>query len=127
MRLQSRSHRKRGEPVIALINVVFLVLIFVMVTTVIEPVEPFDVELAQGEAGLAAGQPAEIVISADGQLAYQQQTAELETILQDLKDQGVQELSLRADAGLDTSRLFALVRELEKNGIRRVELATARP
>ncbi|MEO1018746.1 MAG: biopolymer transporter ExbD [Pseudomonadota bacterium] len=127
MRLESRTHRKRGEPVIALINVVFLILIFIMVTTVIEPIDPLAVRLAEGETDLADVKNAEIVIGADGRLAFAQETIELQSLLQHLADQDINKVSLRADAELKTATLFSIVAALEARGIEHIDLATARP
>ncbi len=127
MKLEGRGHRKRGEPVIALINVVFLILIFVMVTTVIEPLEPLVIDLAEGTADLDDAKTIELVIAADGRIAFEQEVTELDRLLARLEERDIQAVTLRADAGLTAGALFGIVTALQTHGIQEVDLATSRP
>ncbi|MDA7425343.1 ExbD/TolR family protein [Thalassococcus lentus] len=71
MRFTSTSSRRRqAEPIVPMINVVFLLLIFFLMTAQIAPPEPFEMALPEAE-----GQPTESValplfLSRDGLLAH---------------------------------------------------------
>lgn len=68
--MRPRPPRNRPEPTIALINVVFLMLIFFMVAGTLAPPQDPDLTLVN-TADLEGREPADaLVIAADGQLRY---------------------------------------------------------
>ncbi len=127
MKLERSRHRQRGEPIIALINVVFLILIFVMITTVIEPLAPLDVYLPDGETDVADSEETRILIDADGNLAQDDQAVDIDALVAWLNDHGTDRVTIHADADLGTGTLFDIVTRLRASGVIHVGLATAKP
>jgi biopolymer transport protein ExbD len=72
MRLRPATPRpiRPREAVVPMINVVFLLLIFFLMTAVIAPPEPFAVDVPQSEGDDPAGTPAALYVGADGALAW---------------------------------------------------------
>ena len=68
--MSARAPRRKPEPTIALINVVFLMLIFFLVAgTVAPPLDP-DLTLASGEGLEGRAPPDALVLLADGRLRF---------------------------------------------------------
>ncbi|MCX7645917.1 MAG: biopolymer transporter ExbD [Rhodobacteraceae bacterium] len=71
MRLAAPRRRARGEGIVPMINVVFLLLVFLLLAAELEPVPPFEMLLPETAAagGLPDG-PAVLHIAADGTIAF---------------------------------------------------------
>ena len=65
-----KSKRRSAEPVVPMINVVFLLLIFFLMTAQITPPDPFDMALPEAPEGDAPkpGQP--LYLSQTGEIAF---------------------------------------------------------
>lgn len=71
MRIDMPPRRPRGETIIPMINVVFLLLIFFLLTSQIAPSTPFDVTPPEGgNAELRAESRDVLYVSASGDLAW---------------------------------------------------------
>lgn len=70
MKLRRPSVRSKGEPTIALINIVFLMLIFFMVAGALAPPMDGDVSLVDTDSLDGRSPPDAAVIRADGTLSY---------------------------------------------------------
>ena len=122
MDFSSSKTRQAGEPVLPMINVVFLLLIFFLLSSQIAPSAPFAVTPPRLEPGEASAPEAVLFMAADGRLhfsgaqdgdalaAVTAQAAALET------------LTLRADAEVPAREVAALITRLRDAGITVVTL-----
>ncbi|EPX87756.1 Biopolymer transport protein [Rubellimicrobium thermophilum DSM 16684] len=124
MRL-SRSPRRRAEPTIALINVVFLMLVFFLVAgRIARPIED-DLRLVQADLAAARVPDDALVLRADGSLLWQGRPADPESAIAVMPGEGP--LRLLPDRDLPARDLIAVAARLrELAGDREVRLVTER-
>ena len=125
---------KRRSPVkpidlVALINIVFLLLIFFMLTSALAPPDTFDVELPESKQGQAgSAQPIVVLISGGGELALNADRitiGELEEALARAQEENPEaRLLIKADAQATTGDVAAVLRRARAAGVERVGLAT---
>jgi len=124
MKFGISPRRPRSENIVPMINVVFLLLIFFLMTAEIAPRPPF--EITPPEAG--PGQPAEgediLYVSQAGRLAYADASGEAVFAMLAARPTGAAPLMLRADAGVPAARIAALLPRLAAAGVRTVDLVT---
>ena len=118
------SPRKRliTEPVLPMINVVFLLLIFFMMTTRIAPQAPFAVTPPRTALDTGAGAAPILFLSETGEVFFDgfSDGAALAAIAaQPLQDQP---LTLRADANVAATEVAALLAKLSRLGVSRINL-----
>jgi len=130
LRRPASPRRQDEERVLPLINVVFLLIIFFMLTGRLASNDPFPVAAPEAEsAGRAEAGPVTLWMAADGRLAYDGAPIEEQALLERLKaraGRGEIELRLKADAGADTRQLVGLLRELQALEIDNLTLITRR-
>jgi biopolymer transport protein ExbD len=131
MRL-ARGHegpiRRRGEAIIPLINVIFLLLVFVMLTMSIGPRAAFDIELPEAVSGLAEGEPDLVLrVAPDGRLALGSEAAALDAVLERIGEEERAFVLIEADRRLPALEALSLVQRLRAVGAGRVDLSLARP
>lgn len=123
---RGRPSRQR-EPTIALINIVFLMLIFFLVAgTIAQPVGR-KVELV--ETALLDGAPPvdALVVHADGQMAYRgRQVFDVASFLAGLPAATRSTVRLVPDRSLAAQRLIALGRDLREAGATRITIVAER-
>jgi len=122
MDFSAPKKRQAIEPILPMINVVFLLLVFFLLSSQIAPRAPFAVIPPKLPSGEYLTPEAVLFIAADGQLHFSDaegndalaavvaQTAELET------------LTLRADAEAPARKVAALISRLRDAGIKSVSL-----
>ncbi|TRW96008.1 biopolymer transporter ExbD [Paracoccus sp. M683] len=110
-RLTPPPRRARGEPIIPMINVVFLLLIFFLLSASIAPQELLQVAPPEGSAETPETITAPLLVSADGQLAYAGTEGEAVWPLLALRDTA-EDLPVRADAALPAAQLAAIMSRL---------------
>ncbi|MEX5726649.1 biopolymer transport protein ExbD [Rhodovulum iodosum] len=117
----SRPRRPR-ESVVPMINVVFLLLVFFLMTAQIAPPDPVEVSPPTAP-GAALPEADTLYADAQGGLAYG--TARGDAVFAALaaRDTGAP-LILRADAGLEARALAGILRRLAEAGQTRVSLVT---
>ena len=128
MKLYRSGEKERGEQVLPLVNIVFLLLVFFMLAGAFTRPEPFQVTPPRA-SGAAASKPSPaIVLVGAGQLAFQ---GELLTDLDDLRGRirdwakaQPEELQVKIEGLLPAGRLVAVLRTLESAGIASVILLT---
>ncbi|WP_068118974.1 ExbD/TolR family protein [Tropicimonas marinistellae] len=122
MNLRPPRPRQSRESIVPMINVVFLLLIFFLMTAQIAPPDPFEVTLPLAQEAADPTSESRLYISREGQTGYNGLTGapamELLIEIRDKRDP----LQLRADAELEASRLAQLLRELAQAGFQRVEV-----
>lgn len=118
------SAPRRADSIVPMINIVFLLLIFFMLTATLAPPDPFDLALPEGQAE-APAPPRTLVlaIGPEGQLAHE--GARGEDALSGLRAayRPGDTVLLRADAGLDGAAFARLLADLAVAGIDGVTLA----
>lgn len=116
--------RRMGEPVVPMINVVFLLLIFFLMSAQITSAPPFDVVTPQAAASDGRTPPERTLwIDASGRLAYD--TARGDAVWP-LVAAGSGPLHIRADAQVPAARLAALLPRLAALGVTETVLITAK-
>ena len=125
MEFHDPPRRARAESVVPMINVVFLLLIFFLMTATIAPPEPFEVDLPTS----AADDPSEVdqalYVSVDGALSWQGQTGE--AIYPALAAAGIGRLDgpaliLRADKRVEAVVIARLLKRLAGAGVVNAQL-----
>lgn len=123
MDLGQTRRKPARESVVPMINVVFLLLIFFLMSAQIAPPEPFDVTPPHSSAeGRAEGQRI-LHVAASGEMALDDLRGE--DVFTGLDELGGNEpLMIRADKGVDAAQIAALLPELAARGVQRVKLVS---
>lgn len=120
------QRKPQGEAIVPMINVVFLLLIFFLMTAQIAPPEPFEV--APPKALKAAGPEADQVIYLSDKGVLQFQDSLGAAAIAALTPQGTKPtLILRADGAAKGHRLAEVMADLRKAGFDRIELVVQQP
>jgi len=127
MDLNDPPRKPRKEAIVPMINVVFLLLIFFLMSSQLVPPDPFEVT---PPVSTVEGQPeAEPVlfINAEGRLSFDALEGEsaIAAIASRSADSDV--IQVRADAELGAGTLARVLRDLSAAGLSRVELIVAAP
>jgi biopolymer transport protein ExbD len=115
----ARPPRPRGESVVPMINVVFLLLIFFLMSATIVPPDPFGATPPEASTAETAGREDTLHIGADGALAFG--PARGEAALAAVP--AGRPLLVRADAGLAASDLARILSRLAAAGVTDIRLA----
>ncbi len=124
MQFSAPRRRRPAEPIVPMINVVFLLLIFFLMSAQIAPPAPFDVILPESGVGDRATPADTLYMDAEGQLAFND--ARGAAVLDALAARATPEapLHIRADAGMEARALARLLPALAARGVDRVEIVT---
>jgi biopolymer transport protein ExbD len=114
--------RPRVESVVPMINVVFLLLIFFLMTATIAPPDPFATVPPEAAASVAADSGNVLHVSADGAVAFGELRGEaaLAAAAEEVS------VTIRADARLATTELAGILARLAGAGVADVSLVTVR-
>ncbi|MBE3638962.1 ExbD/TolR family protein [Mangrovicoccus algicola] len=133
MRLAQPQKRQPAESIIPMINVVFLLLIFFLMTAQIAPPAPFEVDPPASESDARPEGEMVLHVDAEGRYGFREHAGGDE-VLAALKAAmppcpepcaAPAPLQIRVDAGLPAPKLAALMAKLPEAGIRRAEIVTA--
>ncbi|MEP5168942.1 MAG: biopolymer transporter ExbD [Shimia thalassica] len=119
--------RKANESTIPMINVVFLLLIFFLMTAQITPPEPFEVTPPEASVDAPATGQLVLHVSSEGEMAFGDAHGEKDVLaaLDDFVEED--ELMLRADRGVPADLIASLLPKLAQAGVRHLNLvSTAR-
>lgn len=122
-------HRRGDEELTPLINVVFLLLIFVVLAGEVVETAPFDVSPpdAIDQAATSAGTTS-IYLGRSGRIFFagkQYPPAGFAAVISALPDGHAGEMVIEADRNVDAITALALVEHLHKAGLRRIKLVTS--
>ncbi len=122
MDLSPPLRRPRAESIVPMINVVFLLLIFFLMTSHLAQPEPFEVTPPNADLDAEAKAEPVLYIDAEGRMHFDGSEGEdaLERLSQASADDQV--VMLRADAKLEATTLAAILRKLAAAGLSRAEL-----
>ncbi|MEM9576926.1 MAG: biopolymer transporter ExbD [Pseudomonadota bacterium] len=121
------ARRTKGEPTIALINIVFLMLIFFLVAGTLA--QPLDRELQLIETSDLEGRepPDALVLHADGRLSYRGETqADVSVFLSGKEDEDLNEVRIVPDREAEADALVEVSRALRAAGAQEVVIVTER-
>jgi len=123
--MKKPTQRPQREPTIALINIVFLMLVFFMVSgTLAQPLDK-DLKLVNTQELDGSAPPDALVIHADGVMAYRGATQDTAaTYVASLSEEDRAVIRLVPDRELPASTLVNLTRDLRTAGAGRVVLVT---
>lgn len=114
--------RKRAESIVPMINVVFLLLIFFLMTSNLAEPEPFEINPPSSTSETESDLDRVLYVDKTGRMSFEEAEGDAAiAALARLSDQG-NAIRLRADAELEAGVLAGLLRDLARAGLARVEL-----
>jgi biopolymer transport protein ExbD len=127
-----RKQLSGGINMVPLINIVFLLLIFFMLSSTLVTPDSLDVTLPESESARAAeSQPIVLIVDAEGSIAINNRDVRAEDVAGRLA--GLAEaqvgagLVIKADAGATYADLGSFLHAAKSAGIERIALATREP
>ncbi|MFQ5625206.1 MAG: ExbD/TolR family protein [Methyloligellaceae bacterium] len=130
MKLDPRARSHNGEPIVPLINVVFLLLIFLMLSSKTSLPDPFVIDPVRSSSEVEdSDNPHVLSVSSELEIAYGTARGEADVLsaIAAVFGAGTQEpLEIKADGAADTVKLLALIRRLKAQGVQSVRLVTQR-
>ena len=129
MKFEGRKQIPHGINLVPLINIVFLLLIFFMLSTTLVTPDKFDIALPVSDKKDSRGTgPIVVLVNADGSVALNNTPLTMDQLSRFLESQiktGLKpELMIRADASANTADVVSVLRQAKIAGIERVSLAT---
>ncbi len=133
MRLATPPKRQPSESIIPMINVVFLLLIFFLMTAQIAPPAAFEVEPPEAASEARPEGELTLLVDANGRLGFRdieggdEVLQSVSAAIEDCPEACAEPapLQIRADAGLPAAKLAALIAKLPAAGIAEAEIVTA--
>ena len=118
--------RSRIDSIVPMINIVFLLLIFFLLTATVAPPDPLSVVLPESTAEARADRSGVLHVAADGRLAFE--GVEGEAVYAAIADrpEDAPPLLLRADRALPGAALAGVMRRLGAAGTGPVRLVVGR-
>lgn len=114
------------EPMLPLINIIFLLLIFFMVSAhIATPITGITIPNQSKESPLEhqnSSQDKWLFVSKDGELTYKNNALDINALA--IKFNDTEELSLLADSEITTGMLEKITKELSKAGVKNIKLVT---
>jgi len=120
---------KKSEPTIALINVVFLMLIFFLIAGTLAPPIDRDVTLVKASDLEGREPPDALVIHVDGSITFRGEAVELAdalSLIGNAEEGGEAVIRLVPDRDLPAVKLVEIGNELRRAGAKRVFIVTER-
>jgi len=124
MQFSTPRRSRAPEPVVPMINVVFLLLVFFLISAQITPPAPFELTLPEAAEGDRAVPANTLYMDAGGRLAFND--ARGDAVMDALAARAAPDapLQIRADAGMEARVLARLLPALAARGIDEVEIMT---
>ena len=129
--LKVRRGRREGEEnIVPLINIVFLLLIFFMLTGQLVAPDPFDIDPPESGSESDSGErTVTVLVAADGRLALDGEQVDAATLSRGvagmLETDPAVRLHLKADGAADAARVVEVMETLREAGIANLTLLTA--
>ncbi|SLN16402.1 Biopolymer transport protein ExbD/TolR [Pseudooceanicola marinus] len=120
--------RPKGESIVPMINVVFLLLIFFLMTSRLAPPEPFEVEPPRAEEGAEAVETPVLYLSPEGEAGFEGARGEAAIAAFATRAQaapGAEAPQLRADAQTEAAEVARVLKALTEAGLSEVSLVVA--
>ena len=126
MEFPEPSRRPRAESILPMINVVFLLLIFFLMTSRLAQPHPLEVAPHEAAAGQDAAAGPVLFAAKDGRLHYGGIDGQGAIARLAAEHKAAEVVRMRADAALEATALARILRDLSAAGLRRVELVVER-
>ncbi len=126
LRLPRPRVTRPRENTIALINVVFLTLIFFLIAGTLTPPLDKDVSLISMEQALPADPPEALFVTAAGELRWQGKATTVPEFLADREATDGEPVKIAADRALLAETLIDIVGELRSAGAEKIVVVTDR-
>ncbi|MEP4342274.1 MAG: biopolymer transporter ExbD [Lentilitoribacter sp.] len=121
-----KSEKQKAEPTIALINIVFLMLIFFLVSAQITAPLDNKLELVTTEELAQTPPPNHLVISADGSTKFKGLVVLLSDYVTGLTDDEMQRLRIIPDRNTSAVKLIEISNTIRQLGVKEIFLVTER-
>lgn len=119
-------HRQQSESIVPMINVVFLLLVFFLMTSRLAPPEPVEVEPPISQQETQAEEAPVLYLSAEGTVAIDELRGEDAVTELARRAKGVEAAPmLRADAGAEAATVARVLKDLAAAGLSDVALVVA--
>ncbi|QDY70200.1 biopolymer transporter ExbD [Qingshengfaniella alkalisoli] len=125
MQFSTPKPRPKAESIVPMINVVFLLLIFFLMTAQIAPPEPFEVTPPTAAAEDPADTGDILYVSAEGEFGFRDLKGDDAIAALSERENANSPLLIRADASVDASVVAGLMPRLAGVGITDATLLTA--
>ncbi len=130
--IEGRQSPRGAINLVPLINIVFLLLIFFMLTSTLTTPDAYDVALPESESGAThESEPLVLLIAADGAIAINNEPVALGDLVARfqaaLADGASPSVMVKADATATTAAVITAMKRAKLAGIERVALATEGP
>lgn len=113
MRIDMPPRRPRGESIIPMINVVFLLLIFFLLTAQVTPPTPFELTPPESNSDIPSQDRDVLYVSAAGELAYNEaRGTDVWAAIGERR--GEEPLEIRADAETSATQIAGLLKRLRE-------------
>lgn len=122
--IASRRRKATREPTIALINIVFLILIFFMVAGTLAPMPDHEVDFVSSSELECCAQSDVLVVAANGALSYRGEVYDFEQQFLAENRLGDETLRILPDRELPASYLLQTMQRLQAAGAKRILLVT---
>lgn len=122
MDFSTPRNKRLSEPTLPMINVVFLLLIFFLLSASIAPRAPFAVEPPQADLDLDSAYAPILFLSAEGQLFFQGHSNGAALAVAASAVPEGSHLTLRADANVPALTVARLLADIRAVGISQVQL-----
>jgi len=121
--MKRRTKRIKSEPVISLINIVFLILIFFMVAgTLAQP--PKDLQFVRTQGLACCSDPDALAINREGELRYKGKAlSDIETFLT-MRGEAGGAVKLLPDAQLPAAQLLRIAAQVKRSGSDNIVILT---
>lgn len=116
--VEPRPHRRLPIRMTPLIDVVFILLVFFMVTSRLAPTSHLDLDNRTASSGGADGDPLpELVMQADGRIQWNRQTDDAGAVARTLLSRGETEINLETEGDVPLGLFTRGLTELQSAGI----------
>ena len=127
MDFDNPPRKPRAESIVPMINVVFLLLIFFLMTAQIAPPEPFEVSPPPAEKAAEPDGAFVLYVGKEAALQFQETAGDAAYAAISAAAGDGKVLQLRIDASLDGDRLAQVMQRLSAVGFSRVEVVVQAP
>lgn len=125
MRIEEEMRKPAPEPMAPMINVVFLLLIFFLMSATLAPSTPIEAEPPASARGAPSDGGAVLVVSSEGEIAFEDaRGAAAVAAAAEAARTSQAPVRIRGDAEAPAAALVAIVADLRRAGAPRVELTT---
>lgn len=125
MDFSENLRKPRAESIVPMINVVFLLLIFFLMTSNLAQPEPFEINPPNASLDAEPEVDRILYIDETGRTSFDGVEGEAALAALAAISEAEQVIQLRADAELEAKKMAELLRELAEAGLSRVELVVA--